>query len=59
MIENTVGYWQRAYISKRDWQDLLFCLKTATDDFRHSSSKFYTLFMEFRDAFGSLSQEFN
>ena len=57
IIEN-IGYWQRAYISKRDRQDLIFCLKTAIDDFRHSSSKFYTLFVDFRDAFGSLSQEY-
>ena len=37
IIENTVGYWQRAYISNRDRQDLTFCLKTAIDDFRRSS----------------------
>ena len=44
IIENTIGYWQRAYISKRDRQELIFCLKTATDDFRHSNSRFYALF---------------
>ena len=48
IIENTVGYWQQAFISKRDQQDLIFCLKTATNDFRHSSSKFYTVLVEFR-----------
>ena len=58
IIENTVGYWQRAYISNRDRQDLIFCLKTAINDFPHSSSKFYTLFVDFRDAFGSSSQEY-
>ena len=57
IIENTVGYWQRVYISKRDWQDAIFCLKTPINDFGHSSSKFYTLSVDFRDAFGSLSQE--
>ena len=57
IIENTVGYWQRAYISKRDRQELIFCLKTAIDDFRHSKSRFYALFVDFRDAFGSISQE--
>ena len=32
------------------------CLKTAIDDFRHSNSRFYALFVDFRDAFGSISQ---
>ena len=54
--ENILGYWQRAYLEKRDRQDLIFCLKTAVDDFRHKSSKFYALFIDFRDAFGSLKQ---
>ena len=57
IIEHTIGYWQRAYISKRDRQELIFCLKTAIDDFRHSNSRFYALFVDFRDAFGSISQE--
>ena len=48
--ENILGYWQKAYLEKRDRQDLIFCLKTAIDDFRHQSSKFYALFIDFRDA---------
>ena len=54
--ENILGYWQRAYLEKRDPQDLIFCLKTAIDNFRHQSSKFYALFINFHDAFGSLKQ---
>ena len=54
--ENILGYWQRAYLEKRDPQDLIFCLKTAIDDFRRQSSKFYALFIDFCDAFGSLKQ---
>ena len=54
--ENILGYWQRAYLEKRDRQDLIFCLRAAIDDFRHQSSKFYALFIDFRDAFGSLKQ---
>ena len=31
----------------------VFCLKTAIDDFKHES-RFYAVFLDFRDAFGSL-----
>ena len=54
--ENILGYWQRAYLEKRDRQDLIFCLQAAIDDFRYQSSKFYALFIDFRDAFDSLKQ---
>ena len=33
-------------------------MKTAIDDFRHTSSRFYAIFVDFRDAFGSLDQEY-
>ena len=56
IVETAVHFWQRAYIKERDHQELIFCLKTAIDDFKHRSSKFYTLFVDFRDAFGSLDQ---
>ena len=49
-------FWQRAYTKERDRQELIFGLKTAIDDFKHRSSRFYTLFVDFRDAFGSLDQ---
>ena len=41
---------------KRGCEDLIFCLKTAIDDFRRQSSKFYALFIGFRDAVSSLKQ---
>ena len=33
-------------------------MQTATDDFKHISSHFYTLFVDFRDAFGSIDQRY-
>lgn len=33
----------------------VFSLKTGIDDFKHLSSRFYTVFLDFRDAFGTLS----
>ena len=51
-----VHFWKRTYIKERDRQELIFCLKTAIDDFKHLSSKFYTLFVDFREAFDSLDQ---
>ena len=56
LTENGIGFWQRAYLKKWDRQELIFCVKTAMDDFKHMSSKFYDLFIDFRDAFGSLDQ---
>ena len=32
-------------------------MKTAIDDFKQQSSRFYAIFVDFRDAFGSLDQE--
>ena len=57
LIQNIVGYWQRAYLSSHDRQELIFCLKTVLDDFRHISTCFYGLFVDFRDAFGNIKQE--
>ena len=45
-------------IKDRDRQELIFLMKTAIDDFRHTSSRFYAIFVDFRDAFGSLDQEY-
>ena len=56
IVETDVHFWQLAYIKERDLQELIFCFKTAIDDFKHRSSKFYTLFVDFRDAFGSLDR---
>lgn len=58
VIDNAVNFWQRAYITERDRQDLIFCLKSAIDDSRHTSSKIYALFVNFRDAFGSLNHRY-
>ena len=33
-------------------------MKTAIDDFRHTSCRFYAIFVDFRDAFGSIDQEY-
>ena len=56
LTENVIGFWQRAYLKKRDRQELIFCVKTAIEDFKHMSSKFYGLFIDFRDTFGILDQ---
>ena len=58
LIGSSVQFWQRAYIKNRDRQELIFLIKTAIDDFKHTSSCFYTIFVDFRDAFGSLDQEY-
>ena len=42
----------------RDRQELMFLMKTAIDDFKHTSSHFYAIFVDFRDAFGSIDQEY-
>ena len=33
-------------------------MKTAIDDFRHTSSRFYAIFIDLREAFSSLDQEY-
>ena len=57
-VSDKVAFWQRAFLSKRDRQDLIFTLKTACDDFRHKSSKMVSVFIDFADAFGSVEHEF-
>ena len=56
LTENVIGFWQRDYLNKQDRQELIFCVKTAIEDFKHMSSKFYGLFIDFRDTFDSLDQ---
>ena len=58
VINNSISYWQRAYIEKRDRHELIFCMKTATDDFKHRSSKFNACFIDFKDPFGSSDRRF-
>ena len=33
----------------------MFCLKTGIDDFKHGPSEFFAVFLDFRDAFGTLA----
>ena len=56
VVGSAINFWQRAYIKKRDRQELIFLMQTAIDDFKHISSRFYAIFVDFRDAFGSLDQ---
>ncbi len=35
----------------------VFCLKTGIDDFKHESCRLYSVFLDFRDAFGTLSHD--
>ena len=58
LLDNAIGFWQRGFVEKRDRQDLIFRLKTAVDDFKHGSSKFYGVFIDFNDAFGSLKHSY-
>ena len=41
-------------------QELIFTLKSAIDDFRHMSTKFYLIFIDFADAlpFGRVNHTF-
>ena len=45
---------QTAYINRQGMNEHVFCLKTGINDFKHSSAKFYTVILDFRDAFGTL-----
>ena len=57
-IQTEIAFWQRAYLKKRDRQELIFNLITEIDDFKHISTKFYLGFIDFADAFGSLDHKF-
>lgn len=47
---------QKAYINRQGMNKHVFCLKTGID-FQHESCKFYSVFFEFRHAFGTLSHQ--
>ena len=50
-----LSHTQKAYIDRKGMKEHLFCLKTAIDYFkREMSSKLYTVFLDFKDAFGTL-----
>ena len=57
-VSDRIPFWQRAYLQKRDRQELIFSLKTAIDDFKRLSTKFYVVFIDFADAFGSVNHEY-
>ena len=46
---------QKAYISRMGMDEHVFCLKSGIDDFKHQSCKLFTVFLDFRDAFGTLA----
>ncbi len=43
--------------NRQGMNEHVFCLKAGIDDFKHSSARFFTVFLDFRDAFGSLSHD--
>ena len=57
-ITDKVSFWQRAYMSSRSRQDLIFMLKTFIDDFKHKTNTLLIAFIDFADAFGSLNHTY-
>ena len=57
-VTNEIAFWQRAYLEKRHRQELIFLPKTEIDDFRNLSTKMIVTFINFKDAFGSVSHDF-
>ena len=47
-----MSFWKKAYLEKRDRQELIFNLITEIDDLKHLSTKMYVTFIDFADAFG-------
>ena len=58
IISSKIDFWQQGFLNKRDRQELIYPLKTAFDDFRHKSTKFTSVFIDFADAFGSVNHQF-
>ena len=57
-ISNEISFWQRAYLEKRERQELIFNLITEIEDLKHLNTKMYVTFIDFADAYGSFSHEF-
>ena len=58
LVENNIlSTKQKAYIERQGMNEHTFCLKTGIDDFKHESSRFYAVFLDFRDAFGTLAHD--
>lgn len=53
---NILSTKQKAYIDRQGMCEHVFCLKTGIDDLKHESARFYAIFLDFRDAFGTLTQ---
>ena len=48
------GILSNKHIDCQGMNEHVFCLKTAIDDFKHESAKLFIVFLDFRDAFGTL-----
>eukprot|EP00745_Piridium_sociabile_P034781 TRINITY_DN6005_c0_g1_i12.p1 TRINITY_DN6005_c0_g1~~TRINITY_DN6005_c0_g1_i12.p1 ORF type:complete len:238 (-),score=30.23 TRINITY_DN6005_c0_g1_i12:818-1531(-) len=51
---NRLSERQKGSLPRNGLQEHVFCLKMATENFKHSSSKFYTTFVDIKDAYGSV-----
>ena len=49
-----MDFWQRAFLNKRDQQELIFSLKTVFDDFCHKSTKFTSVLIDHQFLFETL-----
>lgn len=57
-VSNEIEFWQRAFMCKRDRQELIFTLKCTIDNFRHLSTTLCLLFIDFADAYGSVNHQY-
>ena len=55
---NKIAFWHCAFLPDRDRQELIFSLKAAMDDFRHSSTKFCAVSVDFADELRSTEHSF-
>ena len=54
IISNKIDFWLRAFLNKRNRQELIFSLKTTFDDFRYKSAKFTSVFIDFAEVLGGI-----
>ena len=48
---------QKGSLPRNGLQEHVFCLKASIDNFKHTSAKFYTAFVDIRDAYGSVDHK--
>lgn len=48
---------QKGSLPRNGLQEHVFCLKAAIDNFKHMSTKFYTTFVDIKDAYGSVDHK--